>query len=114
MTGKDEKARRKEILHSQREEKRRLVREGLPIPAPMMKALFDYIDEHLSVAKCDHSLRHASKFIHTNRLPMEAIIAWLEKAGGYCDCEAINNAEELLEDAVPGYHDLLPPDGVSG
>ena len=114
MTGKDERARRKEILYSQREEKRRLVRQGLPVSAPMMKALFDYIDEHLSSAECDHSLRHASEFIHTNRLPKETIIAWLEKAGGYCDCEAINNAQELLEDAVPGYQDLLPPDGVPG
>jgi hypothetical protein len=114
MTGKDEKARRKEILYSQREEKRRLVREGLPVSAPMMKALFDYIDEHLSSAECAHSLPHASEFIHTNRLPKEAIIAWLVKAGGYCDCEAIINAQELLEDAVPGYQDLLPPDGVPG
>lgn len=112
MTGKDEKARRKEILRSQREENRRLVREGLPVSAPMMKGLFDYIDEHFPSAECDHSLRQASEFIRINGLPKEAIIAWLEKAGGYCDCEAINNAQQLLEDAVPGYQDLLPPDGV--
>ena len=81
MTGKDEKARRKEILYSQRDEKRRLVREGLPVSAPMMKALFDYIDEHLSSAECDHSLRHGSEFIHTNLLPKEAIIAVVGKGG---------------------------------
>lgn len=110
MTGKDEKGRRKEILHSQREEKRRQVREGLPVPAPMMKALFDYIDERLSVSECDHSLRHTNELIYINRLPKDAIVAWLEGAGGFCDCEAISNAEELLEDAVPGYHDLPPAD----
>jgi hypothetical protein len=49
MAEQNEKARRKEILHSQREDKRRMVREGLPVPAPMMKALFDYIDGHLSL-----------------------------------------------------------------
>jgi len=57
MTGKDEKLRRKEILRSLREEKRRLLREGLPVSASMMKALFDYIDEHVLYAECDHSLR---------------------------------------------------------
>ena len=62
----------------------------------------------------DHSLRYAGEFIHTNGLPKEAVIEWLEGAGGYCDCEAINNAEEQREDAVPGYRDLAPRDGVRG
>lgn len=114
MPGKDEKARRKEILHFQREQKRRLIREGLPVPAPMMKALFDFINKKLASSECNHSLYHANEFIKVNRLPKDAVISWLEKAGGYCDCEAIYNAEELLEDAIPGYHDLLPPDDVSG
>jgi hypothetical protein len=110
MPGKDEKARRKEILHFQREEKRRLIREGLPVSAPIMKALFDFIDKRLASSECDHSLRHANEFIQVNRLPKDAVIAWLEGAGGYCDCEAISNAEELLEDAIPGYRDLPPAD----
>jgi hypothetical protein len=28
--------------------------------------------------------------------------------GGYCDCEVLNNAEEVVEDAVPGYRDANP------
>jgi hypothetical protein len=51
MPGKDEEARRKDILHSQLEDKRRLIREGLSVSAPMMKTLFDYIDEQLSVSE---------------------------------------------------------------
>jgi Protein of unknown function (DUF2695) len=114
MPDKDEKVRRKALLHSQREEKRRSIREGLPAPATMMKALFDYIDKRLSSSECDDSPRYATEFIRTNSLPEDAILDWLEEAGGYCDCEAINNAEQILEDAVPGYHDLPPPDGLRG
>jgi hypothetical protein len=37
-----------------------------------------------------------------------SIVGWLQKNGGYCDCEALNNAEEVVEDAVPGYRDANP------
>ena len=84
----------------------------VPVPAPMMKAFLDYIDGRLSSSECDHTLRYAREFIHAQSLPEAPILAWLEGAGGYCDCEAINNAEELLEDAIPGYRDLPPPDGI--
>ena len=109
MLDKDEKARRNQLLHSQRDEQRQSIREGLPVPAAMMKALFTYVDKHLSSSGCDDTLRHASEFIRANGLPGEAVIAWLEDKGGYCDCEVFN-AEEVLEDAVPGYRDL-PPTG---
>ena len=111
MPDRNEKARRKELLHSQREQKRLSVREGLPIPAAMMKALFDYVDKQLSSSACDDTLRHTIEFIHGNSLPEDTVLAWLESAGSFCDCEVFN-AEELLEDAVPGYRDLTLPDGV--
>jgi hypothetical protein len=113
MPDKDEKARRKEVLHSQREQQRLSIREGLPVPAAMMKALFNYVDKQLSSSQCDDTLRHASEFIRANGLPAETVVAWLQGAGGYCDCEVFN-AEEALEDAVPGYRDLPPQDGVRG
>ena len=113
MPEKDEKARRKQLLHSQRGRKRRSIQEGLPVPAAMMKALFTYVDKHLWSSACDDTLRHASAFIRANDLPAEKVVAWLRDKGGYCDCEVFN-AEQVLEDAVPGYRDLLPPDGARG
>jgi Protein of unknown function (DUF2695) len=112
MPDQDEKARRRVILHSQREDKGRTVRDNLPVPASMMKSLFDYIDGHLSLSECDNTLRYAREFVHAQSLPKDSVLAWLEGAGGYCDCEAINNAEEVLEDAIPGYRDLPPPQGL--
>lgn len=113
MPDQDEKAQRKQLLHSQREEQRRSIQEGLPVPVAMMKALFTYVDKQLSSSECDDTLRHSGEFLRTNDLPAEAVISWLEDKGGYCDCEVFN-AEEVLEDAVPGYRDLFPPDGVRG
>lgn len=70
------------MLHSQREEQRRSIREGLPVPAAMMKALFTYVDKLLSSSGCDDTLRHANEFIRANDLPAETVVAWLEDNGG--------------------------------
>jgi hypothetical protein len=34
------------------------------------------------------------------------VIPWLEKNGGYCDCEVIANVEEAVSDAFPGYDQI--------
>jgi hypothetical protein len=31
---------------------------------------------------------------------------WLEENGGHCDCEALDNVEQVVSDAAPGYEDL--------
>ena len=108
MPDKSEKARRKELLHAVREDARRKVRESLPAPAPVLKALFDYLDERLGSSECDDSLHHVRDFIRRHSLPEEAIVSWLEDNGGYCDCEALANAEQVMEEALPGYGDLKP------
>ena len=108
MPDKNEKARRKELLHSVREDARRKVRDSLPVPAPVLKALFDYADVQLESSECDDTLRHVRDFIRDRSLPEDAIVNWLENNGGHCDCEALANAEQAVEEAVPGYGDLRP------
>jgi hypothetical protein len=108
MPDKNEKARRKELLHSVREDARRKVRDSLPVPAPALKALFDYADAQLKSSECDDTLRHVLDFIRSHALPEDAIVIWLENNGGYCDCEALANAEQVVEEAVPNYGDLTP------
>ena len=108
MPDKTDKSRRKELLHSVREDARRKVRESLPVPALVLKALFNHIDERLGSSECDDTLRHARDFIRGHSLPEEAVVSWLENNGGYCDCEALANAEPVVEEAVPGYEDLKP------
>lgn len=73
-----------------------------------MKALFNYVDSQLGSTECDHTLRHVRDFIRSRELPEEAVVGWLENNGDYCDCEAVLNGEQVVEEAVPGYDDLLP------
>ena len=108
MPDKNEKAHRKEMLRAVREDERRKVRDSLPVPAPVLKALFDYADAKLESSECDDTLRNVRDFIRDHALPEDAIVNWLEKNGGHCDCEALANAEQVVEQAVPGYQDLEP------
>lgn len=98
---KTEKARRKELLHAAREDARRKVRDSLPVPAPVLKALFDYVDEQLESSECDHTLRHVPDFIRNNALLEDPVVSWLESKSGYCDCEALANAEQVVEVGIP-------------
>jgi Protein of unknown function (DUF2695) len=108
MADHTEKVRRKELLHAVREDARRKVRDSLPVPASVLKALFNYTDSQLESSECDDTLRHVRDFIRSHALPEAAIVSWLENNGGYCDCEALANAEQVVEEAVPGYADLAP------
>jgi hypothetical protein len=108
MPDKSEQARHKELLHTVREDARRKVRDNLPIPAPFLKALFNYADAQLKSSECDDTLRHVRNFIRSHALPEDAIVNWLENNGGHCDCEARANAEQVVEEVVPGYEKLAP------
>lgn len=108
MPDKNDKARRKTIKRAGREDAKQKVNDSLPVPASVLKALFDYVDTQLEATECDNTLRHALDFIRENGLPEQAVIAWLEENHGYCDCETLWNSEEVVEEAVPGYRDLEP------
>src|SRR5215469_14563270 len=103
MPDKSEKPRRKELLHAVREDAKRKTRDSLPVPVPVLKALFDYLDEQLGSSECDDTLRHVRDFIRGRSLPEEAVMSWLQNNGGHCDCEALANAEQVVEEAITGY-----------
>ena len=106
MPKKNEKAHRKELLHALRDQNRQATREQFPVGAPVLKGLFDFLDSHLSDEDCNDTLRFTREFISSYKLPEESLVAWLEKNGGHCDCEALNNVEQIVEDAIPEYRDL--------
>jgi len=103
MPNKDEKARRKELLHSLRNEERKKTQDGFPVPILALKDLFDFLDVQLAEADCDDTLRFTRQYLQRNAINEVAVVAWLEEHGGYCDCEALNNVEEIVADAVRGY-----------
>lgn len=82
----------------QAEEKRR-ARAALPMPDEQMHDLFVFVEERLSVAACDHSLRRTASWLDTRDVDADRVLAWLEDNGGYCDCEVVFNAREAWERA---------------
>lgn len=103
MPGKDKKAQRKKLLHALRDDRRKSARESLPLPLSALKDLFDFLDERLSNAECGHTLLLTRQFMQQKGIDENQVIPWLEKNGGYCDCEVIANVEEAVSDAFPGY-----------
>jgi hypothetical protein len=104
----NEKARRRTVQRAAREHAKQNVRDGLSVPAPVLKALFDYVDQKLKSTECDNTLRHALDFIRNNALPEQAVVGWLKDNHGYCDCDTLWNSEEIVEEAIPGYRDVEP------
>jgi hypothetical protein len=68
-----------------------------------MKALFDMLDVEFPRQGCDHTLRLTRAWLASKGLPVQPVVAWLEDNGGYCDCEALANAEEAWRHAI---HDV--------
>jgi hypothetical protein len=65
-----------------------------------MQAMFDMLDEVIPREGCDHSLRLIRIWLGSNGLPVEPVVIWLQSNGGYCDCEALANAEEAWRSAI--------------
>ena len=108
MPGKSEASRQKELKQAVREDARRKVRESLPVPVAVMKGLFDHVDAQLAQQKCDPtSAMPANSFIVMVYRKM-LLSTGSKITTVICDCEVVFNSEEILEDAVPGYHDIEP------
>ena len=106
MPSKDEKARRKHIAHALRDQQRQKTREGFPAPVLVLRELFDDLDQRLGDEECDGSLRLTRQFLRRSAVPEDRVIRWLEEQGGHCDCEALNNVESVVAEAVPGYEQI--------
>jgi hypothetical protein len=67
-----------------------------------MKKLFDMLDTELPRVGCNHTLRLVSQWCKSQAIPFAKVEGWLWDNGGYCDCEALANAEEAWQDAIRG------------
>jgi hypothetical protein len=106
LPNKDETARRKELLNGLRDQQRQNTRDAFPAPIAELKKLFDFLDKRLADDDCDDTLRFAREFVHQHAMEEDRTIQWLQEHGGHCDCEALNNVEEIVADAVRGYDQI--------
>jgi hypothetical protein len=97
MPNAEEKQRRKELAQGAKAAARDSLKASLPIGVTQLRALFDYLDNKLTEAGCDDTLRFTRQFAESAQLPYESLKEWLVTLGGYCDCEVLANVEEKVE-----------------
>ena len=102
MQDKNEIERRKQIKKELREKAKLEFENSLPISREKFNQLFDFLDKKLREYDCDDSLKLTTEFFKDNKTKNIAEIEnWLKENGGYCDCEVLNNIEEMFDqDAI--------------
>jgi len=92
-----DKNRKKELSKKYAQEQKNVLTNSLPFSTRLFEQLFDYLDEKLGEDGCDDTLKYTIKFLEDNNLPIEKSLDWMEKNGGYCDCEVLANIEDKIE-----------------
>jgi hypothetical protein len=63
-----------------------------PISRADLKALFDHLSRP-NPPPCTHTHKETVQFLRAHNLPAKATVEWLQRNGGYCDCEVIFNVD---------------------
>jgi len=63
--------------------------DSLPAGQETISELLDYVEDELYEGECDHSLRHAMRYMMESHLNFGKITSWLNDNGGYCDCKVM-------------------------
>ena len=98
MPDKNEKERRKQILDGLKEKAEKEFESSLPMDRENFIKLFDYLDLELGDKGCDDTNKLTQTFLSQIGVEnLNAVLEWLAKHGGYCDCEILANVEEQFE-----------------
>jgi hypothetical protein len=99
-----DKQERKEIKKELKQQEQDRLLALLPMPANLLKDLFDYLDEKLSEGSSypGNTLRLTETFCVKNDLDFEKIKAWAAELGGFDDAEILWNCEEPYEFLIGG------------
>lgn len=102
MPNKSEKERCRIITKELRQKAKEKFEESLPLTKETFQKLFDFLDEKLSENNCEDKLKFTEEFFENNKIQNSVdVTEWLDENGGYCDCEVLNNVEEMFaNDAV--------------
>jgi len=92
-----DKAEQKAIKKALRDKEREAFLESLPIDRNELESLFGYLDEELEKRECDNKLSLTETYCAMHSLDFPVLKVWLEKNGGYCDCEVMFNVTDKLE-----------------
>ena len=103
MSERPDKVSRRESLHRWKSQQRADARSKLPLPESEMQRLFEMLSQELARNGRNHTLRFVRQWCDLQMIPVAKLESWLLDNGGYCDCEALANAEQAWRDAI---HDV--------
>jgi Protein of unknown function (DUF2695) len=92
-----ERERRKQLVRAVAQKQRADAEARMPISKADLRDLFDYLDGALPEQGCKHSLQLTRSFLETRSLDPEAVVPWLAKYNGFCDCEVLANVEDAWQ-----------------
>lgn len=87
--------------NSSKREHRSMAREGrnglvrFPLADESLESMFKAIETAVTEHGCDNSHLQTRRWLSENRHPVDEVVEWLRRHGGYCDCEVIMNAAEF-------------------
>jgi hypothetical protein len=89
---------RQELKKRWKKAEKDAARSAFPLPDDKLEALFDAVEMAIEESGCDHSLRATTEWLSANGVDVDAVVAWLENNGGFCDCEVVANARDHWEE----------------
>jgi hypothetical protein len=98
MPDKNEKERRKQIMHDLKNRADQEFESSLPMSRDKFNNLFNYLDTNLGNTDCDDTHTSTKAFlVQSNIENVQEVLQWLAEHGGYCDCEILANVEEQFD-----------------
>jgi hypothetical protein len=97
MPDNSERERRKRLVRAVAEARWAEAEARMPMSKSDLRDLFDFLDGGLSEQGCKHSLQLTTSFLQARSLDPEAVMPWLAKYGGFCDCEVLANVEDAWQ-----------------
>ncbi|PIE03239.1 MAG: hypothetical protein CSA81_03665 [Acidobacteria bacterium] len=90
---KKSKEEKKKIRQKYKEEIRAKNRQNMGLSKEEIETLLIAVEGALTVAPCDHSLRHTSDWARKNGITWDSLKINLQNYGCYCDCELLFNLD---------------------
>ena len=100
----------KELKKQWKARERAEARSRFPLPDDELATFFAHVERRCQRDGCDHTRRFTDEWLAARGFRTEAVIAWLEEHGGFCDCEVANNVVDHWADNRLGAHKGDEPD----
>jgi hypothetical protein len=100
-----DKSQKKALRREVRDRERAQAHASLPLSPNEMRAMFDMLDAELPRRGCDHTRALTKAWLEAGGHNVDAVFAWLNDNGGFCDCEVLANSEQYFEEAMRGAGD---------